>query len=301
MKIILWIVGVLAVLVVGFYAFNSYIYNEKQGYAAKDYKDAEYIIEGERVRLINGEAETPAAPGSASKVVTKYFGNEVRYDFNKDGREDVAFILTQNSGGSGTFYYVVAALNTERGYVGTSATILGDRIAPQTTEIKDNLLVVNYAVRAPGEPMAAQPSVGKSLYLVLDAESMQFAEQVQNFEGEADPSVMKLDMKSWTWVETQYEDGRKITPKQTLAFTLDFLEGGEFSATTDCNRMAGKYMTGADKTISFSNIISTKMFCEGSQETEFNQMLTNTVNYHFTSRGQLILGLKFDSGTVTLR
>lgn len=224
------------------------------------------------------------------------------HDLNGDGREDVAFLLTQNQGGSGTFYYIVAALNTERGWVGSQALLLGDRIAPQTTEIGDNdLVVVNYADRAPGEPMTAQPSVGKSIWLKLDADAMQFGEVVQNFEGEADPSKMTLNMKSWTWVSTLYEDGREVKPKQSLAFTLDFLpKTGEFSATTDCNRMAGKY-TVKDGMITFSDMTSTLMFCEGSQENDFSKMLSNTSTYHFTSKGQLILGLKFDSGTVTLR
>ena len=48
-------------------------------------------------------------------------------------------------------------------------------------------------------------------------------------------------------------------------------------------------------------MMSTLMFCEGSQEEEFTHILTNTSGYLFTSRGELILELKFDSGTVTFR
>lgn len=305
MKIILWIAGVLAVLVVAFYALNSYIYNEKQGYAAADHKNAEYVIEGQRVKLVNGEAETEVAPGSASKVTTKYFGNEVKHDLNNDGKEDVVFLLTQNSGGSGTFYYVVAALNTERGYVGSEALLLGDRIAPQTTEISQNpnhqgVIVVNYADRAAGEPMTTQPSVGKSIWLKLDPVAMQFGEVVQNFEGEADPSRMTLDMKKWTWVNTNYQGGTTIVPKQVLAFAVDFLEDGKFSASTDCNRIAGTYVV-KGKNITVSDMISTKMFCEGSQETEFSKMLSEATSFEFTSRGQLILTLSSNGGTMTFK
>jgi hypothetical protein len=35
------------------------------------------------------------------------------------------------------------------------------------TEIRNEVLIVNYADRAPGEPMTAQPSVGVSKYLIL--------------------------------------------------------------------------------------------------------------------------------------
>lgn len=130
-----------------------------------DYKNATYSIDGQTVTLIDGRAETSAAPGSVSKTVTEYFGNEATGDLNGDGLPDTAFIVTQNSGGSGTFYYAVVALKTANGYQGTNAVSLGDRVAPQTTEIKDGQLVVNYADRKPDEPMSVTPSVGVSKYL----------------------------------------------------------------------------------------------------------------------------------------
>lgn len=158
---------------------------------ASDYKSAEYLIEGQRVRLVNGVAETEAAPGSASKMVTRYFGNELKEDLNDDGREDVVFLLTQERGGSGTFFYAVAALNTEGGYKGSDGYFLGDRIAPQSTTPSQNprhkhVVVINYADRKPGEPMTAQPSVGKSAYLKLNIDTMQWGIVEPDFEGESD-------------------------------------------------------------------------------------------------------------------
>lgn len=275
-------------LVAGFFAFNDYIYEQKQAYAAEDYKEGEYIIDGTRVRL-------------GDDTATRYFGNEVELDLNDDDREDVVFLVTHQPGGSGTFYYAVAALNTERGYVGSEAFLLGDRIAPQTTERgKGKIVVVNYADRAPGEPFTTEPSVAKTIWLFLDPNIMQFGEVEQNFEGEADPSVMKLDMKTWVWVSALYNDGRELKPTGTKPFTLTFGQDGRFSATTDCNSMGGTYTAGED-TLVFSEIVSTKMFCEGSQEGDFASMLETTSGYHFTSQGWLILDLKFDSGSVVFR
>ncbi len=189
-KILIGLGIAVVVLVAGFYAFNAYIYNEKQAVATPDYKNAEYIINGQRVKLTNGEAVTEAAPGSASKIVTRYFGNELKTDLNADGQTDVVLLLTQNTGGTGTFYYVVAALATERGYLGSDGYLLGDRIAPQTTEISPNprhksVIVVNYADRAVGEPMTTQPSVGKSVFLKIDPSTLQWRIVEANFEGES--------------------------------------------------------------------------------------------------------------------
>ncbi len=119
-----------------------------------DYKTASYTIEGLETKLTGN----PAA----------YFGNEVRGDFNGDGNEDVAFIITHNPGGSGTFFYLVAALHTTSGYEGTNAVFIGDRIAPQPTEFREGMIVANYADRLAEEPMTATPSVGVSKYFKIE-------------------------------------------------------------------------------------------------------------------------------------
>ena len=300
-KIFSYILISIIVVVAGFYILNNFNPKEKQDVADRGYKNAEYIIDGQKVRLVNGVAEREIVPGSASKVITRYFGNEVHKDLDGDGREDVAFLLTQETGGSGTFFYVVAALSTEAGYVGSQGFLLGDRIAPQSTESGvGKQIVVNYADRKAGEPFTTRPSEGKNFRLMLDPKTMQFGEVVQNFEGEADPSRMTLGMTTWNWVRAVYNDGREVIPKQPSKFTLKLAGDGRFFATTDCNSMGGSY-TATKNTIVFSSIVSTQMYCEGSQEKDFALLLENTQGYHFTSRGELILDLKFDSGSVVFR
>jgi hypothetical protein len=155
-----------------------------------EYRNVEYVIEGQRIKLADRPAEADTSPGPASRVVTRYFGNELKTDLNDDGRDDVVFLAAQQRGGSGTFFYAVAALNTEAGYVGSDGYLLGDRVAPQTTVVSrnprhKNVIVVNYGDRRPGEPMTAQPSVSKSVYLKLDAKTVRWGVVVADFEGEA--------------------------------------------------------------------------------------------------------------------
>jgi hypothetical protein len=174
-KVILWAAILVVVVVGGFWALNSYIYNEKQAAGPTSHRDAEYLIEGEWLTIDSG---------------LNFFGNELYTDLDADGREDVVFVVTHQAGGSGTFYYAVGALNTERGYLGSDGYFLGDRIAPQTTEVSQNprhrnVVVINYADRAPGEPMVAAPSVGKSVYLKLDPNSRQWGIVLPDFEGES--------------------------------------------------------------------------------------------------------------------
>lgn len=144
--------------------------NRVQPSVGADYKNIEYVIEGEKVR-----------------IAESYFGNELRTDLDGDGRQDVAFVIARNTGGSGTFYYAVAALNTAEGYKGSDGYFLGDRIAPQSTTVSPNprhkyVVVFNYADRKPTEPMIARPTVGKSAYLKLDPVTMRWGVVEPDFE-----------------------------------------------------------------------------------------------------------------------
>jgi heat shock protein HslJ len=268
--------------------------------APADHRNLQYTIGGRPVLLVDGVADEPAAPGSAARIVTRYFGNEARGDLNGDGREDVAFLLTQEPGGSGTFFYAAAALDSPQGLVGSHAVFIGDRIAPQTTELRaDGVIVVNYADRTPGESFPTPPSVAKSIWLKLDPATLEIGEVVQDFEGEADPDVMQLEMKTWVWIRA-VDGGNEIVPRQAEAFTLTF-EGGMFSATTDCNRVRGGYTTQGQQLTFADNMAATRMFCADSQETVFTALLARTASYRFTSRGELVLELADGASSVTFR
>jgi len=144
-----------------------------------------YNIQGKDVLLTNGQAEMEIAPGSASKEKVRIFSQPVYADLNGDGTQDAVMYLTQETGGSGMFFYVVVALNENGKYVGTNAMFLGDRIAPQNINIMDGKAVANFAERRANESFAVRPSMGKSVWIYVDSAKHQIGEAVQNFEGES--------------------------------------------------------------------------------------------------------------------
>jgi hypothetical protein len=137
---------------------------------AFDARNASFTVDGVPITLTNGVANAPAGSSSAS-ATTRYLGNETKGDLNADGREDVAFWVSRETGGSGMFYYVVVALNGASGYKTTNAFLVGDRIAPQTLQIRSDAreLHVNYADRRKGEPMTASPTEPRVLLLKVTA------------------------------------------------------------------------------------------------------------------------------------
>lgn len=255
-----------------------------------DYRNARYEVEGTEVPLVDGAHEVEAAPGSSAKVVTRVFGNEVFGDLNGDGREDVAFLITRNSGGSGTFFYVVVALRGDAGVAGTNAVLLGDRIAPQNSEIEDGVLVINYADRKPGEGFDVEPSVGVSKFFRVSENRLVETIRIAQFAN-----------REWKWISTQLNDGTILTPEQTDAFTITFREDGTLTGTTDCNNFFGPYRW-EDGRLSLDQLASTKMACEGSQEGEFLKYLVEADGLMLDPQeNTLVLLLKFDSGTMIFK
>jgi len=114
------------------------------------------------------------------------------------------------------------------------------------------------------------------------------------------PEQPSLYGKTWEWVSVSFNDGRTIVPIRAGAFTLTLNANESFSATTDCNSVGGS-VTADEQTITFGQMMSTLMYCENSQESEFTQLLTDVTSYHLTSDGGLVLHLKFDSGSMNFR
>lgn len=119
-------------------------------------------------------------------------------------------------------------------------------------------------------------------------------------EEESIEQMLTLGSKAWVWHETHYNDERIIMPHERGAFTISFAEDNTFSFTTDCNDGFGAYAVENDQ-LFFEGIGMTKKFCADSQEQEFVQMLEHVSGYHFGPDGELILDLKFDSGSIVLR
>lgn len=114
-------------------------------------------------------------------------------------------------------------------------------------------------------------------------------------------NISKLVENTWVWVKTEMNDGTVVAPKKSNAFSVKFGTDNQLSGTTDCNNFSGPYLINADDTMTFGPFMSTLMFCEGSQETEFVQAIENSSNFMFTDAGDLVLLLKFDSGSVLFK
>lgn len=243
----------------------------------------EVTIERTPVVLVNGYSEVEGV----GKTITQYFGALATGDLNEDGQEDAAFVLTQSTGGSGTFYYVVAALQTPAGYTGTNAVYLGDRIAVKSAAIANGSITIDYADRKPEEPFAAAPTVNMTrLFKIEGGKLVEMGAQTP------------LVSREWTWVSTQMNDGTTFTPRRPDAFRITFGVDGSVSGTTDCNSFFAQYQL-EGSLLTFGPIGATKMFCENSQEADFLRYLGEVGSYMIEAEtGRLVLMVKYDSGSI---
>jgi hypothetical protein len=177
MKKISWIIIVILVIAAGFFIF----YNKKtettlmpenptstQRLTAPDVKNATFVIENTPVTLENGLAGQPAAPGSADEVETRLFGEPVLGDLNGDNVDDAAVFLIQSTGGTGTFFYLVALVSSPTGYTGSSGIFLGDRIMPGKLSIDEKgTILAYYKDRRQDEPFSAQPTIERAVYAAV--------------------------------------------------------------------------------------------------------------------------------------
>jgi hypothetical protein len=113
-----------------------------------------------------------AAPGSATAIRTQVLGAPTYGDIDDDGDADAVLFLVQDTGGSGTFYYVAAAHKVDGGYHGGTAVLIGDRVTPQVLDVVHGVVVVDFLERALGEPMAAEPALARSIYLTLEGDAL---------------------------------------------------------------------------------------------------------------------------------
>ncbi len=96
-------------------------------------------------------------------------------------------------------------------------------------------------------------------------------------------------------------DDTVVTPKKAGAYSLTFTKDGNVSGDTDCNDFSGTYKVDSDNMITFGPFMSTLMFCEGSQETEFSNFVSQSNQVFFDTSGNLVLLLPYDSGSVMFK
>jgi hypothetical protein len=128
------------------------------------------------VTLANGHFEQGLPDSTAS--VTVDLIRSARGDLNGDGIEDGLALLAVDTGGSGTFLYLVAIINQAGELQQAADLFLGDRVDVQSMEIKDGSIQVPMLTHAPDDPQCC-PSLEETRQYRLENNQLVTPEQSQ--------------------------------------------------------------------------------------------------------------------------
>jgi heat shock protein HslJ len=106
---------------------------------------------------------------------------------------------------------------------------------------------------------------------------------------------------TWVWEKTEASGAGSSAPKRPSTFSLTFESDGTLRGVTDCNSFSGTYTLTKGDTLTFGPLLSTKMYCEGSQEIEFTTALGVVETFKITHDGSLVLFMRNEEGAITLR
>ena len=140
--------------------------------APADPANAGYYIDGIVYTLVNGELEQ-AIEDSTTVNKFKLLDFKAVGDINKDGTDDVAVVLTNDAGGSGTFYYL-AIFTSGSSPVIENTSYLGDRIVVNDITFTNNQFQVKYLDRDSEADMASDPTIEITGIAEMDAENTGF-------------------------------------------------------------------------------------------------------------------------------
>ncbi|MFN3188323.1 MAG: META domain-containing protein [Candidatus Paceibacteria bacterium] len=98
---------------------------------------------------------------------------------------------------------------------------------------------------------------------------------------------------TYLWQNIIFTDDTIFTPTKFGEFTLQFDED-RISFGTDCNSGSASYLSSGREVGEFKigAILSTKMYCEGSEENRYFSMLSEVVSYSESVDGTLSLVLE---------
>jgi len=109
---------------------------------------------------------------------------------------------------------------------------------------------------------------------------------------------LQLMGTTWELQQIQLNDGQVFMADPPQNYTAEFTEGGEVFLKADCNQVAGSFTMEAERLLSVALGPSSLVACpEGSISDEYLRFM-GTANSFFIREDELIIELKFDSGSM---
>ena len=204
-------------------------------------------------------------------------------DFDGDGSEDAAVLLTESGGGTGTFHYLAVVVKKDGKLHNIATTMLGDRLQIIEFGAENGVIAVKVVQAGPNDP-AGYPADFVTRSFTLKGSTLEEEQRVDKAD-RLSPDVMAG--ATWVLAEWNPDEPAPQEPEISLAY-----KGGRFTGFSGCNRyftdvtageMAGSILVGM--------VGTTRMICSPSidaAEMRFHELLAEVTGFGFDS-GRLVL------------
>ncbi len=252
----------------------------------------------------------PLVPETISVVYTNTDGTTVPATFN-----NAVGTVTVTTPKTGTVLLKQAVSASGARYVNQDESIvLWDKGGEVTIEYNSEVIyagTVDDAQTVVSDTLVEQiPVVMPEVETIVDTESegnypavneTDATENAPETIPNADPNIRELLVNNaWVWEKTLMNDDTVIAPNTVGDFVITFTNDGRVQGDTDCNNFGGSF-TVDGTAISFGPLMSTLMYCEGSQETQFLKYFNEVDHVFFDAAGNLVLLIKYDSGSIMFK
>lgn len=247
-------------------------------------------------RLNNGEFNRQYGVGETQRH--KVALEKIAFgDMDHDGLTDAAVILAWQSGGSGTFKYLMAMRNTGSGPRQQDGILLGDRVQISAFSIAAGEVRLETLTSGPRDPACCPSQQMKRIYILHDGKWVRSADNIADSTASIASNAILTGIV-WKW--ERFEDTSKLhdfVVDDTNKYTLILLPDGTYRVKADCNRMQGLYTLDGSR-IKIAPGAATLAECEpGSRYAEYLRHLSEAISFVLRDN-KLVLNLMMDGGSL---
>ncbi len=194
-----------------------------------------------------------------------------------------------------SYNFITAFVKAEDKWIQKQSVFLGNKIRINTLSYGSGILLADFQIPwADSKEVDENAKQLKKYFAVDRGHIAPYYPSINN----GLIKDMSIIAGVWIWKETILADGKKIAPKKAGVFGLKMNEEGEFSATTDCNSIIGKF-TMDDVSIDYTEIGMTEMACsEPKDQDTFVSYLKEVKKYDFNKEKQFIFLLPDNSKVI---
>jgi heat shock protein HslJ len=267
----------------------------RAAWTAQQLANATYSgITSDPVTLTDGRWEgDPFVEGGASRPAVGLLDHFILTgDLDNDGTDEVAVLLWESSGGSGTRLHLAAMGERDGVITNLATTLIGDRVQVRSGGVEDGLITLD-VLRAGPEDAACCPTEKALVSWSLTGGGLDLVGE----ERTGTLSLADLEGREWVLVGFGWDEPVSDDAGITLVF-----EEGRVSGHAGCNSYFAGTVASDPGALGFNGMGATRMACPEtvmSLERRYLKTLAGASRYSFIA-GRLVLSCDTDEGTQNL-